>query len=280
MGEDFRIVRLSDPESFKQLELLQSEVWGRGDVIPYHVLIAFQEMGGLVLAAVDRYSRPIGMICGYNSFKNGKVFHYMHLCGVVPELRGHGIGMKMKIALRKYLLEQGIEHAAWLVDPLQIPEAYLSIHKLGAVGREYKRNFYGLMRDPYNRGLESDRLLVEWNLRSRRVEKRVSGAGSEKTVEVLENEEAAKIITTIPEGSFIKILDYRMNLDMERLLLEIPADIDLIKKRDLSTAVEWREVTRKLFEHYLSKRYSITDMIRGEGQRYYYLLEKGVEDGY
>lgn len=279
MCKSFKIVRLSDPESFKQLELLQTEVWGRGEVIPYHVLIAFQRMGGVVLAAFDDRERLVGMLCGYNSVKNGQVFHYMHLCGVVSDMRAHGVATALKMKLREHLLNNGIELVKWLVDPLQIPEAYLSIHKLGAVGSRYEENFYGIMRDPYNRGLESDRLEVEWRLRSKRVEERISSKEPEVSVEELVAEGAANALSTVRMGTVEKVLDYKLNLKSDKILLEVPGDMDCIKKLDISAATEWREITRRIFQKYLGVGYLVTDLIRHEesgGSKYYYLLERNV----
>ena len=282
MGTGFRIKRLTNPESFKQLELLQMEVWGRGEVIPYHVLIAFQKMGGIVLAAIDDGGRPIGMLCGYNSFQNGKVYHYMHLCGVVPEMREQGVATALKKTLREHLLSQGIELAKWLIDPLQIPEAYLSLHRLGALGRRYVEHFYGTMRDPYNRGLESDRLEVVWKLRSRRVEDRVAKKEPEVTVKDLIDEGAKRILTTLKIGAIEKVLNYRLNVKDDRILLEIPANIDQIKRLDISVATEWRNVTRKIFKKYIEEGYTVTDLLRDTENgrtRYYYLIEKNPDTG-
>ncbi|MCS7125965.1 MAG: hypothetical protein NZ929_03545 [Aigarchaeota archaeon] len=278
MDENFKIVRVTDRESFKQLEAFQSIVWGRGEVIPYHVLIAFQNMGGIVLVAYDESNRPVGLLCGYNSYKDGKVFYYMHLCGVLPEYSGSELTVKMKIKMREHLLREGIEHAVWLIDPLNVMEAYVSIHKLRGLGESYQRNFYGLMRDPYNRGLESDRLLIKWNLKSKEVEEKISCSADEEDTN-LRLDELDKSIIILRDGSFPRILDYKLNLNSEKFYLEIPMDLESIKKRDLSVAIEWREVTRRIFENYMSKGYLITDVIRDlRNSRYYYVFEKCVRD--
>ena len=279
MEEDYRVVMFEDPDSFKKLELLQTEIWGRNETVPYHMLIAFQRMGGVVLVAVDRLDRPVGMLYGFIAMKNGEIFHYLHLCGVAPDKRAQGIATALFMRLREYLLENGVEVARWLLDPLQIPEARLSIHRLGAIGKRYDENFYGSMRDPYNRGLDSDRLEIEWRLNSRRVLNRISEA-TELDVEQLLNEGARKMISTIKEGLIYKILNYKLDLRADKILVEVPSDIGFMKKVSISAAVEWREVTRKIFKKYLSNGYLVTDLIK-EGEphpRYYYLLEKGVSE--
>jgi len=279
MGE-YRVVRFESPEAFKQLEWLQMEIWGRSEAIPYHVLIAFQKMGGAVFTAIDESGRPIGMLCGYISVRDGEVYYYLHLCGVIPDKRAEGIATALKMRLREYLLERGVRIARWLLDPLQIPEARLSIRKLGAIGRSYSPNFYGNMRDPYNRGLESDRLEVEWRLDSKRVLDRISGADQEPCPKELLEEGAESLITVVREGGLEKILNYRLNFKSEKVLVEIPENIDYVKRASISTAVEWREITRRIFENGLAQGYLITDLIRERdehGTKYYYLLERNAE---
>ncbi|RLF99392.1 MAG: hypothetical protein DRN49_04440 [Thaumarchaeota archaeon] len=279
MGE-YRIVRFESPESFKQLEWLQTEIWGRSEAIPYHVLIAFQRMGGAVFTALDANGRPIGMLCGYISIKDGEAYYYLHLCGVVPDKRAEGVATALKMNLREYLLEQGIKVARWLLDPLQVPEARLSIRKLGAIGRNYSSNFYGNMRDPYNRGLESDRLEVEWRLDSKRVLDRISGVDQEPRIADLLEEGAESIITVVKEGVLEKILNYKLNFKSEKVLVEVPENIDYVKRASISTAVEWREITRRVFKRGLAQGYLVTDLIRERNERgtkYYYLLEKDVK---
>ncbi|MEM3398969.1 MAG: hypothetical protein QW724_05440 [Nitrososphaerota archaeon] len=270
----FKIVRITDRESFKQLEFFQTVFFGRGDIIPYHVLIAFQEIGGVVLVAYDENNRPIGLLCGYNSFKNGEVFHYIHFCGVLPEYSHTDLSKQLRMTARESLLEEGIRQAMWLIDPLNPVEAYMSIHKLGGVAREYIRNFYGLMRDPQNRGLESDRLIVRWDLDSKEVKEKLSREVEEEVSEV-NLDILEKSVLVVRDGSFKRILDYRLNLNNDKLCLEIPTNIESIKKKDLSIAIEWRETTRKIFEHYLPRGYAVTEVLKNlRNDCCYYILEK------
>jgi predicted GNAT superfamily acetyltransferase len=274
MEQNFKIVRVTERESFKQLEAFQTIFLGRGDIIPYHVLIAFQEMGGLVLVAYDQNNRPVGLLCGYNSFKNGELFHYIHFCGVLPEYSDSELSTELRIAVRKHLLDENINQAVWLIDPLNPFEAYTSIHKLGGIGREYMRNFYGLMRGPQNRGLESDRLLIRWKLDSKEVEEKLSRKLKDEVDNVyLVNFEKSNVI--VRDGPFKRILDYKLNLNVERFCLEIPTDIESMKKKDLSIAIEWREMTRRIFEHYLPRGYVIAEVLKdSRSDSCYYIFEK------
>jgi predicted GNAT superfamily acetyltransferase len=57
----------------------------------------------------------------------------------------------------------------WTFDPLEIKNAFLNIHKLGAIVCGYRVNFYGVSSSRLQGGLPTDRLLAEWELDSPRV---------------------------------------------------------------------------------------------------------------
>ena len=57
----------------------------------------------------------------------------------------------------------------WTFDPLEIKNAHLNIHKLGAIVRCYHVNFYGVSSSRLQGGLPTDRLVAEWHLDSPRV---------------------------------------------------------------------------------------------------------------
>ncbi len=57
----------------------------------------------------------------------------------------------------------------WTFDPLEIRNAHLNIHKLGAVVRRYYTDFYGVSSSRLQGGLPTDRLVAEWHLNSPRV---------------------------------------------------------------------------------------------------------------
>jgi predicted GNAT superfamily acetyltransferase len=66
---------------------------------------------------------------------------------------------------------------------LQSRNAHFNLNRLGVTVRNYAENFYGTdyVTDPSQKvderpGIDSDRLIAEWELRSRRVEKLADGA--------------------------------------------------------------------------------------------------------
>ena len=70
----------------------------------------------------------------------------------------------------------------WTFDPLEIKNAYLNIHRLGAIVCGYRVNFYGLSSSRLQGGLPTDRLLAEWHLNSPRVEAILEGRNAVSNV--------------------------------------------------------------------------------------------------
>src|SRR5262249_15057286 len=66
---------------------------------------------------------------------------------------------------------RGLELIEWTFDPLEIKNAHLNIERLGAIARRYTINQYGNSSSPLQGGLPTDRLIAEWWLKSKRVEK-------------------------------------------------------------------------------------------------------------
>jgi len=83
--------------------------------------------------------------------------------------RNRGLGARLKREQRREALSRGLRHMEWTFDPLEIKNAFLNIHKLGAIVRGYQVDFYGVSSSRLQGGLPTDRLLAEWQLDSPRV---------------------------------------------------------------------------------------------------------------
>lgn len=197
---------------FRAAEQFQLDVWGFDprEITPLTELVVAQKHGGLVLGAFDG-DRLVGFLFGWIGRRGGRTYHYSRMTGVVPELRDRGLGLQLKLWQRRWALEQGYDLICWTFDPLQSRNAHFNLRKLGVVCREYLVNFYGENRSRFNRGLETDRLLVEWWIASPRVLRCVGGQ---------------------PPAA-------------DGLRVEIPRDIDAIKERDLGAARGWRSRVRE-----------------------------------
>ena len=173
---------------FDELEAcvrLQIEVWGydEADVIPRRVFHVGQRIGGQVIGAFDTEipgtaaeggpDSLVGFALSLPGVKAGngnpRAYLHSHMLAVKEGYRNRGFGARLKLEQRKEALSRGIRHMEWTFDPLEIKNAFLNIHKLGAIVCGYHVNFYGVSSSRLQGGLPTDRLLAEWELDSPRV---------------------------------------------------------------------------------------------------------------
>ena len=178
--------------------------------------------GGFTLGAFDSEERLVGFAHALPAFDNSnQPYYYSQMLAVLPEVRNEGTGARLKLAQRSYAIERGIPLIAWTFDPLQSRNAYLNLVKLGGLVRTYLPNYYGnLSTSALHRGLDTDRLFVEWWVKSEAVERSLSG-------EVRNDEPVA--------------------------FIEVPRDVDKIKESSLAEAREWQLKIRAEFQELLSR---------------------------
>jgi predicted GNAT superfamily acetyltransferase len=165
---------------------LQIETWGydESDVTPRKTFMLAQKIGGQVLGAFDSElaaGQPGGQakaLVGFAMSLPGikqtesrpQPYLHSHMLSVRASHRNRGLGAQLKWEQRREALSRGITHMEWTFDPLVIPNAFLNIHRLGAISRAYLVDFYGVSSSRLQGGLPTDRLLAEWELDSPRVE--------------------------------------------------------------------------------------------------------------
>lgn len=170
-------------EDFERCVALQIAVWGYsdGDVIPRRVFVVAERIGGQVLGAYAK-GVMVGFAMGLPGYRDGVAYLHSHMLAVLPESRNAGLGRRLKLAQREDALARGFELMEWTFDPLEIKNAYLNLHHLGAICRRYQEDFYGPSSSPLQGGLPTDRLYAEWWLRSPHVEQALRGEPATVTV--------------------------------------------------------------------------------------------------
>ncbi len=154
---------------------LQQEVWNFSDaeLVPLRIFVVAEKVGGQVMGAFDG-KEMVGFALSIPGTRTGHIYLHSHMLAVRKEHRNSGLGRRLKLLQREEALERGIELIEWTFDPLEIKNAYLNIEKLGAIARRYTINQYGITSSPLQGGLPSDRLIAEWWLTSKRVERLLS----------------------------------------------------------------------------------------------------------
>ncbi len=173
--KQIRIAPVTSLADFEQAVEVQLAVWGYSDsdVVPKRVFLVAQRIGGQVLGAFDGRAL-VGFAMALPGYRDGKPYLHSHMLAVLSQYRNAGLGRRLKLAQRDDALARGFELMEWTFDPLEIKNAHLNIARLGAIARRYQRNIYGPSTSPLQGGLPTDRLIVEWWLRSERV-RRVLG---------------------------------------------------------------------------------------------------------
>jgi predicted GNAT superfamily acetyltransferase len=169
---DVELRRCHGIEDFRACVALQKEVWNFSDaeLVPLRMFVVADKVGGQVMGAFEG-NAMVGFALSVPGTRSGHIYLHSHMLAVRKDHRNSGLGRRLKMMQREDALARGIELIEWTFDPLEIKNAYLNVEKLGAISRRYNINQYGITSSPLQGGLPSDRLIAEWWLKSKRVEK-------------------------------------------------------------------------------------------------------------
>jgi predicted GNAT superfamily acetyltransferase len=161
-----------DLEELRTAVALQKEVWNFTDaeLVPLRLFVVAEKIGGQVIGAFDGI-QMVGFALSVPGMRGGHPYLHSHMLAVRQDYRNGGLGRRIKLFQREEAMGRGFELIEWTFDPLEIKNAYLNIEKLGAIARRYTINQYGITTSPLQGGLPTDRLIAEWWLRSKRVER-------------------------------------------------------------------------------------------------------------
>jgi predicted GNAT superfamily acetyltransferase len=176
MPPEIRIAPLTELAHFDRCVELQVAIWNysKGEVVARRVFLLAQRIGGQVLGAFDG-DTMVAFAMALPGYRNRLPYLHSHMLAVLPEYRNTGLGRRLKFAQRDDALARGFELMEWTFDPLEIKNAYLNLHRLGAIVRRYHPDFYGPSSSPLQGGLPTDRLYAEWWMRSPHVVDRLAG---------------------------------------------------------------------------------------------------------
>jgi predicted GNAT superfamily acetyltransferase len=133
-----------------------------------------------------------------------------------------GAGYELKQHQFNWAKQAGLTGITWSFDPLVRRNCVFNFDKLGATAVEYLPNFYGTMTDEINAGDDSDRLFVYWDL--------------------------ARTKSDDPVSS-------------EAVSIEIPEDIEALRRTNLEEAKLWRSKTRETVEPLMNQGWTIKRML-------------------
>lgn len=243
---------------------LQRETWGEDflELVPPALLMIAPKVGGIAAGAFDAQGRLVGFVFGLTGLSQGHAVHWSHMLAVTEKLRGRGIGRQLKHYQRRRLRAIGVTRMHWTYDPLVARNAQLNLNRLGARIVEYVQDMYG--QNPLSETdsvIGSDRFVVQWDLEAddEPAPPPQTAGGPPQPLVTLDMEAPATVT-----GKFA---------DDPTVFVEIPADIQQLKKTYPNLARAWRMVTRRAFLHYLDRGYVIGGLVweRDSGRCYYVL---------
>ena len=289
--DDIIIKRLKTASEYEEAVELQKIYWGdcAETLVPAHMLQSLCDHGGHALGARHQ-GRLVGFVMGFigadidweaadarPAAANLLIMSKRML--VLPPYRGQNIGFRLKMAQRQVALKQGIQRVTWTFDPLLSPNAHLNIRKLGGVIRRYKVNYFGTTQQ---KSLRADRLIVEWRVTHRRVERRARGETDWPTAQQYLERGAAWVNRADAAGSWLRPAAECQAPTADLALVEIPANIRELEASQPKLAETWRGHIRLVFPRVLDAGYAVTDFARSdfEGQkRSFYVLSHHLDDG-
>src|SRR5262249_46362970 len=184
--------------------------------------VATRYSGGVTLGAVCAAKELLGKGDALPALAEKlRPYYYSHMLAVEPRLQNAGLGVRMKLAQRDPPRKKSGPPLTLTFDPLQSRNAYLNIVKLGGVVRRYCANFYGAnSTSVFHRDMDTDRLFIEWWVRSPRDADALKGV---------------------------------RRADKPEAVVEVPRDIGAIKRRDLDEARRWQSQIREGFQKCLNE---------------------------
>lgn len=240
-------------EDYAGCEELSRSIWGASErnVVPRELLLTMQLNGGIVQGAWLPDGTIVGFVFGFLGRRDNQLRLCSHQLGVIPAYRGQGLGIRLKMAQAEEAQRRGLDLITWTFDPLEARNAYINLHRLGAIAQLYDRDHYGVMEDELNRGLPSDRLEAEWWLGP--------AANRWRRPRPQEADRAPVILAVGPDGG-PQPTSVRPS-QTRTVVVEVPADFQALKAGNPGQALQWRLAAREALEAVLAARFYAADFL-------------------
>jgi predicted GNAT superfamily acetyltransferase len=252
------IRELADVAGFAAVRRLYDGIWKpdpQNPLVTTELLRALSKSGGYVAGAYDG-DGLVGACVGFSGAPAGAELH-SHIAGVSAAALGRGVGYALKLHQRAWVLARGGSSVAWTFDPLVARNAYFNVVKLAATAVEYQPNFYGEMADEINGGDDTDRLLIRWELRDRRVGAACEGQVRPGDARAERARGAVVGLDRTADGAPVP-----GTLDGDTVLVAVPPDIAALRSTAPALARRWRAAVRDVLAPLLAGGARVTGFDR------------------
>ncbi|MGV9669939.1 MULTISPECIES: GNAT family N-acetyltransferase [unclassified Gordonia (in: high G+C Gram-positive bacteria)] len=242
-----RIRELSSTDDLDALTRVFDDVWHPDPTnrpVSVDMLKALSHAGNYVVGAYVDGELAGGTVAFFGA-PVGEVLH-SHMTGVSRRGTGRRVGFALKLHQRDWARAQGLSRITWTFDPLVARNAYFNIAKLGAVPVAYHRDFYGAIGDELGGMDESDRMVMSWAIDGpdtvgRNAIDPVGDLRAAGGVAAIDTMDPAHPISGTEEPG-----------PGDTVLVEIPRDIEAMRRVHPVAASRWRQVTRDALSPLLS----------------------------
>ncbi|MCI4366802.1 MAG: hypothetical protein L3K08_03525 [Thermoplasmata archaeon] len=258
--QGFVFRRLQKPEELRAAEELQhSGVTGAEEgPVTVPALRAMQDQGGLVLGAfVDIYLAALSV--GFLGWDGTTLYHYVQRFIVRPEYLNHGLGRRMGAYLRDEVRQQGLESIRGTFDPLVSRSAFFAVHRLGATPDQYLVHYYGQQGGNDAVDHESDRVRWTWSLTDPGLDERLAQPVAAAVDGDARFQEAPSLLETEVGESGLRLPTAVSEPSTPFAQLEVPFDIDLIRRHEAAGLRRWRHAVRDAFRAGFDLGYRVVD---------------------
>lgn len=247
---DLLIRDLVSHEDRRQCVALQEATWGAGftERVPSAILQVGPKIGGITAGAFDASGRLVGFVFGLTGIRHGVLAHWSDMLAVVPELRGSGLGGRLKAWQRARCEAMGVRVIYWTWDPLVSRNSHLNLNKLGARVDEFVENMYGVTDSTLMGALPTDRFVAAWELDhvviARRLAARAADAPLLQALPLVAGGPSVRLPATWPDTSAVRV--------------DIPRDFPTLLGDDPAAAAAYRRHSHAAFTHYFALGYQIS----------------------
>ncbi len=263
--EGFEIHEIKTDDEIEKCIDLQGEIWGldeRGCMSPITLkaMVAEEHKTGIVIGGfLNNEMIAIQIVMPTMEHQTA----YGHMIGILEKYRNLHIGQLLQEHLFPILRKWNYKKYLWTYEPLEGRNANNYIDKSGARVTQYLPDYYKV-KDKMSGGMSIDRFLAEVHL-----DDAFHLSNLHKKIAPMSLEEALVNIPVVTSQNFP---------DADLVLVEIPDDLQHLKKTDMEMAKKFRLDTRKIFTEYINKRGFVSEYLYSgtidDRRHNYYLLEK------
>ncbi|MGD9676135.1 MAG: hypothetical protein AB7V19_05565 [Candidatus Bipolaricaulia bacterium] len=264
--------RLRDLDGWKACERLVLElVGGPSSPCGPPILRAVHDSGGLILGAWDTSGAErvlVGALADLAGTFQGFRSFFSLFVAVRPRSRNAGVGLALRYAEHAEALAAGVEVVRGWMDPLRSDEAHVALNRLGAIGVAYTRNVFGELSDRRNAGLATDRVAMEWWMRSPRTEAALAQGQSAPHARVGLHRMAVITKTSPGPAGERALVEVSTSATGSLLLVEVPEHLDLLREAAPAEARRWRVGTREVLERLFAEGYLLVGLVHEAGRSF------------